>query len=123
LSFSGDDLLLEQRVRFGELYDIYSSLLTEKQRVACEFLLKGDLSIAELGEELGTTRQGAHDLVRRARDFLEGLERDLGLLGLRSRCEELREFARARGDCLPEELLVMTEALLPDNSEGGTADV
>jgi predicted DNA-binding protein YlxM (UPF0122 family) len=116
LSFFEDDFLLEQRVRFGELFDLYSSLLTEKQRVVCELLLGGDLSIAELGEELKMTRQGAYDLVRRSRDFLDGIERELGLRALRKRCEALLEQAIAHEPPLPAEFMAKIEGLLQDNS-------
>jgi predicted DNA-binding protein YlxM (UPF0122 family) len=84
-----DDMLLEQRVRFGELFDLYSSLLTEKQRIACELLLRGDLSIAELAAELGMTRQGAHDLIKRSRDYMEEMERNLKLRDIRGKLESL----------------------------------
>ncbi len=74
-----DDLLLEQRVRFCALFDLYAPLLTERQRVTCEMMLRDDLSVSELGDELGVTRQGVHDLVRRTRGHLEKIEADLGL--------------------------------------------
>ena len=47
---SKDELLLEQRIRLGELFDVYGVLLTEKQRKSCELLLQGDLSMVEVGE-------------------------------------------------------------------------
>ena len=84
-----DDFLLERRVRFGALFDAYATLLSEKQRGACEMLLEGDLSVVELGDALGMTRQGAHDLLRRSRDRLEEIEEALGLLDLRERHEAL----------------------------------
>jgi predicted DNA-binding protein YlxM (UPF0122 family) len=120
LSFFEDEVLLEQRVLFGELLDLYSSLLTEKQRLACELLLRGDLSTAELGEELGMTRQGAHDLVRRSRDYLYGIERELGLLGLRKRCLVLIDLSRKLAPTLPEGIRAGIEGLLRD---GGVNDV
>jgi predicted DNA-binding protein YlxM (UPF0122 family) len=120
LPFFDDGVLLEQRVLFGELLDLYASLLTEKQRLACELLLREDLSMAELGAELGMTRQGAHDLVRRSRDLLYEIEGELGLLELRKRCVALLE---ASGGCeppLPDHIIARIEGLLP---EGVTNDV
>jgi predicted DNA-binding protein YlxM (UPF0122 family) len=114
LSFFEDDILLEQRVLFGELFDLYASLLTEKQRLACELMLKGDLSAAELGEELGMTRQGAHDLVRRSRDLLREIEGQLGLLGLRKRCAVLIELSRECEQPLPDCIRAEIEGLLQD---------
>lgn len=99
-----DDFLLEQRVRFGELYDLYATLLTEKQRSACELLLRGDLSIAELGEELAMTRQGAHDLIRRSREILEEIERNLGLFKIKERHKALAGLIGDNLSSLPPEL-------------------
>jgi predicted DNA-binding protein YlxM (UPF0122 family) len=123
LPFSEDDLLLEQRVRFGELFDLYSLLLTEKQRVACELLLGGDLSIAELGDELGMTRQGAYDLVKRSRDFLDEIERGLGLLSLRVRCGAILDFVSKREAELPRELVSLAKNLFQESPEEGEFDV
>jgi predicted DNA-binding protein YlxM (UPF0122 family) len=126
LPLSDDDFVLGRRVRFGELFDLYSSLLTERQRAVCGLFLRDDLSLAELGEELGMTRQGAHDLVRRSRELLDGIEGQLGLHGLRRRCGELREYVSENGVLLPAEFAAMVENLLiegPDGSEGGDADV
>jgi predicted DNA-binding protein YlxM (UPF0122 family) len=114
LSFFDDNILLEQRVLFGELLDIYASLLTEKQRLACELMLREDLSSAELGSELGMTRQGANDLVHRSRDLLREIERELGLLGLRKRCMELRELSRGCEPPLPDSVRAGIEGLLLD---------
>lgn len=121
MSLLQDDLLLEQRVRFGELFDLYSSLLTEKQRLSCELMLRGDLSIAELGEELGMTRQGAHDLIRRSRELLEEIERNLGLCELKERHKTLIALIEERRLELPPDLAHEIMKLLA--FEGESADV
>ena len=41
---------LFQRIRDGRLLDLYGSLITEKQRLACEMVLLGDFSMAEAAE-------------------------------------------------------------------------
>jgi predicted DNA-binding protein YlxM (UPF0122 family) len=92
---------LAERVRFGELFDVYSGILTEKQKEVCDLLLRGDLTIAELGEELGVSRQGAHDLVRRSRERLEEIEASLGLLELRKKYEALAGLIRENSHVLP----------------------
>jgi predicted DNA-binding protein YlxM (UPF0122 family) len=96
---------LEERVRFGELFDAYSEVLTEKQREVCDLLLGGDLTIAELGHELGLSRQGAHDLVKRSRDRLEEIERALGLLSLRKSHESLLSLIACNERALPDEFM------------------
>ena len=112
MSQSADDQLLEQRVRFCALFDLYSSLLTDRQRDACEFLLQGDLTIAELGTELGMSRQGAHDLIRRSRDSLDDRERELGFLVLKERHEALLGMIDEHRSEMPEALMKKIDDLL-----------
>ena len=96
---------LVERVHFGELFDVYSDILTEKQREVCDLLLGGDLSVAELAVELGISRQGAHDLVRRSREHLDEIEDALGLLELRKRYETLVGLIRDNASELPDEFM------------------
>ena len=117
MSQSVDDQLLEQRVLFCALFDLYSSLLTDRQRSACELLLQGDLSIAELGEELGTSRQGAYDLVRRSRDYLDSIERILGLLALRERHSALCSLISEHRAEVSEALMKKIDGLLLQREE------
>lgn len=121
MSLLTDDLLLEQRVRFGELFDLYASLLTEKQRVSFGLMLGGDLSIAELGEELGMTRQGAHDLIKRSRECLEGIERNLGLHRLKQSYEAIVGCIKDNESALPRNFMDEVMGLL--SSEEESADV
>jgi predicted DNA-binding protein YlxM (UPF0122 family) len=100
-----DDMLLESRVRFGELFDVYSSLLTERQRTVCELVINGDLSTSELAGELEVTRQGAYDLVRRSRECLEDIERAVGMLALKSRYEGIMRLIGENGHSLPDDFL------------------
>ncbi|MCL2683698.1 MAG: DNA-binding protein [Synergistaceae bacterium] len=96
---------LVERVHFGELFDAYSEILTEKQREVCDMLLGGDLTVAELASLLGVSRQGAHDLVHRARERLDDIEDSLGLLELRKRYETLVALIRDNATTLPDEFM------------------
>ena len=100
-----DDLLLEQRVRFCALFDAYAPILTEKQRATCEMMLRNDLSVSELAFELGVTRQGAHDLVRRTRDHLEKIEAGLGLKRLLDETDAVADVLKMYEDALPRDFL------------------
>ena len=62
------------------LFDFYGELLTEHQKRAYEEVVMGDYSLAEVAEELGISRQGVHDLVRRSRAALQGYEDKLQLM-------------------------------------------
>ncbi|MDR3231700.1 MAG: DNA-binding protein [Synergistaceae bacterium] len=88
-----DGVRLEQRVRANVLYDLYGPLLTERQRNVYEMRCFSDLSLAEIAETLGVTRQAVHIAVSKTVERLEALERDLGFAGrlehLESRIKEL----------------------------------
>lgn len=64
---------------FSSLLDIYGGLLTEKQRAFLEYYYNDDLSLAEIAENEGITRQGVYDIVKRAKDQLINFEEKLSL--------------------------------------------
>ncbi len=72
--------MLEDTTRINLLYDFYSSLLTEKQREFLELYYQHDLSLGEVAAESGISRQGVHDLLKRAVRTLEKTEEKLGLV-------------------------------------------
>ena len=61
------------------LYDYYGDLLTEKQRACFDLYYNQDLSLSEIAEETGVTRQGVRDAIRRGSDELLLLEQRLAL--------------------------------------------
>ena len=61
----------EQRMRLGRLFDMYGGLLTEKQQQCLKYYFYDDLSLTEIGEELGVSRQAVHDLLKRVEQTLE----------------------------------------------------
>ena len=61
----------EKRVRFGNLYDIYGSLLTEKQQDIMRQYFCEDMSLGEIAEAVGTSRQAVYDLLKRVEVTLE----------------------------------------------------
>lgn len=62
------------------LYDFYGELLTENQKSIYEDAVLNDLSLGEIAQEKGITRQGVHDTIRRCNKILEGYEDKLHLL-------------------------------------------
>lgn len=98
---------MEKRVYLASLYDIYGSILTEKQRLTYEMHEQDDLSLSEISEELSVSRQGVSDQLQRARDRLEELERSLGIRArlndLESRLSSLEELLSSWREDLPGE--------------------
>ena len=62
------------------LFDFYGELFTEHQRSVYEEAVYQDLSLGEIAEEHGISRQGAHDLIRRCNQALRGYEEKLHLV-------------------------------------------
>lgn len=71
---------MEKKVMQTFLYDFYGELLTEHQQSIYEDFVLNDLSLSEIAEEAGISRQGVHDLVKRCDRILEGYEEKLHLL-------------------------------------------
>lgn len=69
------------------LYDLYGELLTEHQRKVYGELVNNDMSLSEIAEQYGISRQGVHDLIKRCDKQLEGYESKLHLLEQRLREE------------------------------------
>ena len=60
------------------LYDYYGELLTEKQQTCFDLYYNQDLSLAEIAEEAGISRQGVHDSLARAEAALLTMEEKTG---------------------------------------------
>ena len=56
-------MTLEQRTRMAILYDLYSGLLTEKQKNVFDLYYQCDLSLGEIAAEQQTSRTAVFDLV------------------------------------------------------------
>ncbi|MBR4278039.1 MAG: YlxM family DNA-binding protein [Lachnospiraceae bacterium] len=62
------------------LYDFYGELLTDHQKSIYERSVFDDMSLAEVAEEEGISRQGVHDLIKRCDKILQGYEDKLHLV-------------------------------------------
>ncbi len=82
---------MEKIVEQGLLYDFYGELLTEHQRKIYEDAVYNDLSLSEIAEMQGISRQGVHDLIKRCSRILEGYENKLHLI---KRFNEIKEKVR-----------------------------
>ena len=80
---------MEKFVEKGLLYDRYGVLLTPHQRELYEEAVYHDLSLAEIAERHGVSRQGVSDLLNRATKTMEAYEEKLRLVRRFSRIEAL----------------------------------
>lgn len=72
--------MLEKHEMIGKLYDYYSILLNEKHKEVLELYYFQDFSLSEISEILNVSRQGVHDLLKRAVSNLEKFEESLKLI-------------------------------------------
>ena len=86
---------MEKIVERNMLYDFYGELLTPHQQEIYESIIFQDLSLSEVAEIHGISRQGVHDLVRRCDKLLEGYENKERFVTLKSSVSELRELTKA----------------------------
>lgn len=71
---------MEKIVEQTLLYDFYGELLTEHQRRIYEDVVFNDYSLSEVAEELGISRQGVHDNLKRCSRILQSYEDKLHLV-------------------------------------------
>ena len=71
---------MEKIVEQGLLYDFYGELLTDHPRHVYEDVVFNDMSLSEIAEEQGISRQGVHDLIKRCDRILAGYEEKLRMV-------------------------------------------
>ena len=88
--------ILEQAL----LYDFYGELLTEHQKRIYEQFVIEDLSLSEIAEDEGISRQGVHDLIKRCNKALIGYEEKLHLvkkfLSIKEKLEEMNHILESK---------------------------
>ena len=72
--------MVKKLVEIAILFDFYGKLLSEKQATVIDLYYNYDLSLAEIGEELGISRQGVYDTLKRAEESLYQYEETLQLV-------------------------------------------
>ncbi len=95
--------LHEKDLEIALLLDFYGELLSDSRRQAAELYYNEDLSLGEVAEELGITRQGVRDSIEKAKTQLATYEEKLGLAA------KFREIEKTMGDIVPR-LAVLAES-------------
>ena len=92
----------DSRLMQSMLLDFYGELLTEKQRECYDLHYTEDLSLSEIAEQSGISRQGVWDNIRRAEASLRQIEEKTGLIRRFTQNQEARERLRAKLTLLRE---------------------
>ncbi len=105
---------MERIVEQGILYDFYGSLLTGHQRAVYEQVVYQDMSLNEIAEEEGISKQAVSDLVKRTTAQMQAYEEKLGMIRksreLKKLCGKLRGTAEEL-DCGREKILEIAELI------------
>ena len=87
-----------QAYRMAMLYDFYGDVLTDRQKEFYDLYYNEDLSLGEIAENYGITRQGVRDVIVRAEAVLTELEDKTGLIKrfhtMRQQLEQVRADAQ-----------------------------
>ena len=71
--------MFEKNLRLSVLFDAYGSLLTSDQQNMFDLYYNEDLSLAEIAEHTGLSRQGVRYAIKHAEEALINYEEKLGL--------------------------------------------
>ncbi|WP_026651115.1 YlxM family DNA-binding protein [Butyrivibrio proteoclasticus] len=98
---------MEKIVEQGLLYDFYGELLTKHQKDIYEAAVYNDMSLTEIADEHGISKQGVHDLIKRCTGTLKGYEDKLHMIrrfeAIRSDAKELEKLSNNSDDLSYEE--------------------
>ena len=113
--------VMESIVKQSLLYDFYGELLTEHQRSIYEDVVYNDMSLSEIAEENGISRQGVHDLIKRCDKTLSAYEDKLHLISkfqtTRRMVEEIHKKTRIFKETKDESLIDEIEQISNDIME------
>ena len=97
-----------KNLHVSELLDVYGNFLSEKQKNITEHYYYEDLSLSEIAENEGITRQAVNDLIKRTESQLKAFEEKCGY------CEKfarLKELAADKNGSEWEEIVSIIEEL------------
>lgn len=93
------------------LLDVYGEFLSEKQKTLTEYYYNDDLSLSEIAENEGITRQGVNDLIKRAVGQLKGWEEKCGLCEKILKLKDLSQKVREGETVLSGDILDIIDEL------------
>ena len=71
--------MFEKNLQIGYLLDFYGELLSDRKHSVMEMYYNEDLSLAEIATEIGISRQGVRDIIKKCEEELFFYEEKLGL--------------------------------------------
>jgi len=90
--------LKNQTYRMTMLYDFYGELLTDRQREFFDLYYNEDLSLSEIAENAGISRQGVRDVIVRAEAQMQEIEDKTGIIKKFERTRDILNAIEAAAD-------------------------
>ncbi len=81
------------RVKLTNLFDIYESLLTDREKEIFKYYYYEDLSLSEIGENLNITRTGVFNTLKKVEEKLTQFEASLKLMNIKNTLKGLLDEA------------------------------
>lgn len=82
---------MEELVYYSQLYDIYSFLLTDKQKEIFHLYFEENLSLSEIAEYKKVSKSYVGKIISKAKEKLDYYESNLGHLALLQKYEKLKK--------------------------------
>ena len=105
--------MFEKNLEIGFLLDFYGDVLSERKRTVLDYYYDNDLSLAEIAEEIGISRQGVRELIKKSGDELLFYEEKLGLA---------KRFCDAEEQAV-QLLAMMEEASIPSEIRAAASEL
>ncbi len=106
----------DKTLQMTMLFDFFGDLLTDKQREYFDLYYNEDLSLSEIADNVGITRQGVHDTIIKAEAALSEYERKTGIVARFSQrnadIENAEAIARRLAVCPADERRQLTDDLI-----------
>ena len=103
-------MTLEETIYISSLYNIYGKLLTDKQQQIFENYVFENLSLAEVAENVGISRQAVLDCVNKCCNILNKYEESLGICKSNEKVKEI--LLEAKQNLTNEKLIKKINDLL-----------
>ncbi len=106
--------MFQKDLTMAYLLDFYGDILSERKRVVMDDYYNNDLSLSEIAAELGISRQGVRELIKKSEEELTFLEEKLQLAHrFRETGEHTRALQSLAGEyALPDAILQEIRALV-----------
>ena len=85
--------MFEKNLNIAYLLDFYGEVLPERKRTVMEYYYADDLSLAEIAEEIGISRQGVRDMIKKSEEELFFYEEKLHLAERFSKAKQYADRA------------------------------